>query len=187
MKKLKSYLISDPLYFSSNKKIFEEKLRTILNNHNVDIACFRDKSSTNFEELAKVFSKLCKEFKVDKILINTNIRLAKKLGFDGVHLNSQQFEKIEFAKSLNLFTIISCHNHKDLEMAFSKKVDCASYSPIFASPNKGEPLGIEKLILAKNSFPNLKIIALGGIIDNLQIKEVQKTEVYGFASIRYFI
>lgn len=187
MKELKSYLISDPQYFSSDKKIFEEKLRTILNKHKVDIACFRDKNSTNFEELASVFLEVCKEFKVDKILINTNIELAKKLGFDGIHLNSQQFDKIKFAKSLNLFIIISCHNHKDLQAAFINKIDCATYSPIFASPNKGEPLGIEKLILAKNNFPNLNIIALGGIVEEKHIEQIQKAEVYGFASIRYFV
>lgn len=186
MKTLKQYLISDPQYFSNDKKIFEEKLRTILIKHKVDIACFRDKSSINFEELASVFLRVCKEFKIDKILINTNIELAKKLGFNGVHLNSKQFDKIELAKNLNLFTIISCHNHEDLQAAFSKNIDCVTYSPIFASPNKGEPLGIEELILAKNKFPNLNIIALGGIVEEKHIEEIKKAEVYGFASIRYF-
>lgn len=187
MKTLKQYLISDPLYFSNDKKIFEEKLRTILNKHKIDIACFRDKNSTNFEELASIFLGVCKEFKVDKILINTDIQLAKRLEFDGVHLNSQQFDKIELAKSLKLFTIISCHNHEDLGTAFNKGIDCATYSPIFQSPNKGEPLGIEKLILAKNKFPNLNIIALGGIVEEKHLEQIQKAEVYGFASIRYFV
>ena len=34
---------------------------------------------------------------------------------------------------------------------------------------------------------SIDIIALGGIISNEQIKELEKTGVYGFASIRYFV
>ena len=36
-------------------------------------------------------------------------------------------------------------------------------------------------------FPDLNIIALGGIINDSQIKEISQTSAYGFASIRYFI
>lgn len=94
MRNIKSYLITDPNYFSDNKEIFKEKLIAVLKNHKIDFACFRDKSSKNIEELAKIFLQICKEFKIENILINSNISLAIKLGFDGVHLNSQQFDKI---------------------------------------------------------------------------------------------
>lgn len=102
MRNIKSYLITDPNYFSDNKEIFKEKLIAVLKNHKIDFACFRDKSSKNIEELAKIFLQICKEFKIENILINSNISLAIKLGFDGVHLNSQQFDKIENAKKSNL-------------------------------------------------------------------------------------
>lgn len=117
MRNIKSYLITDPNYFSDNKEIFKEKLIAVLKNHKIDFACFRDKSSKNIEELAKIFLQICKEFKIENILINSNISLAIKLGFDGIHLNSQQFDKIENAKKSKLITIISCHNLEELEQA----------------------------------------------------------------------
>jgi thiamine-phosphate pyrophosphorylase len=46
---------------------------------------------------------------------------------------------------------------------------------------------VDKLNEVIEKFPNLKIFALGGIIQNEQIKEIEKTKAYGFASIRYFI
>ncbi len=121
------------------------------------------------------------------ILINSNISLAIKLGFDGVHLNSQQFDKIENAKKSKLITIISCHNLEELEKAMNKNIDFVTYSPIFDTPNKGQSKGVDKLNEVIEKFPNLKIFALGGIIQNEQIKEIEKTKAYGFASIRYFI
>lgn len=187
MKIIKSYLITDPIYFSNNKEIFKEKLIAVLKNHKIDFACFRDKSSKNIEELAKIFLQICKEFKIENILINSNISLAIKLGFDGVHLNSQQFDKIENAKKSNLITIISCHNLEELEKAMNKNIDFVTYSPIFDTPNKADAKGVDKLNEVIEKFPNLKIFALGGIIQNEQIKEIEKTKAYGFASIRYFV
>ncbi|WP_235826969.1 thiamine phosphate synthase [Aliarcobacter vitoriensis] len=187
MTNIKSYLITDPKYFSDNPKIFKQTLENSLKLHKIDFACFRDKTSTNFEKLAKLFLDTCNEFKIKNIYLNSNIQLAKDLNFDGVHLNSTQFEKIGFAKSLNLKTIISCHNHKELKLAFDKKVDFVTYSPIFDTPNKGEEKGIEDLKQTIKEFKSLNIFALGGIINDIQVNKISQTNAYGFASIRYFI
>lgn len=186
-KNIKSYLITDPNYFSDNKEIFKEKLIAVLKNHKIDFACFRDKSSKNIEELAKIFLQICKEFEIENILINSNIYLATKLGFDGVHLNSQQFDKIENAKKSKLITIISCHNLEELENARKQNIDFVTYSPIFDTPNKGKAKGVEKLKETIENFPNLKIFALGGIVSTSQIEKIKETNAYGFASIRYFV
>lgn len=187
MQNLKSYLITDPNYFSSNPQKFEEKLKIVLTNHKVDFACFRDKSSQNFEELAKIFLDICKDFKIENILLNSNINLANRLKFDGVHLNSKQFDDIKVAKSLNLLTIISCHNFEDLNNAIKNSIDLVTFSPIFETPNKGDAKGVEKLNEAIQKFPDLKIIALGGIISKEHIEKISQTKSYGFSSIRYFI
>lgn len=159
----------------------------VLTNKKVDIACFRDKTSENFKELAKIFVKICKEFKIDKILINGNYKLAKKLEATGVHLTSTQFNKIKKAKDLDLFTIISCHDYKDIEKAQKFHVNAITYSPIFYSPNKAEAKGMAKLRETIRVYEDLDIIALGGIIDEEHVKQISKTRAYGFASIRYFI
>ncbi|WP_026804057.1 thiamine phosphate synthase [Aliarcobacter lanthieri] len=186
MQNLKSYLITDPKYFSNEPIVFKQTLENILKIHKIDFACFRDKISSNVEELAKIFLNSCKEYKIEKIFLNSNIELAKKLGFDGVHLNSQQFDKIEFTKTLNLISIISCHNFEELKIANDKKIDFVTYSPIFDTPNKGKAKGIENLKSAIKEFQNLKIIALGGILNKHQIYEISQTNAYGFSSIRYF-
>lgn len=182
---MKQYLITDPKYFSNNPLNLEEKISTILKNHKVDYACFRDKESENFEELATSFVLTCKNLGIENVLINGNLELAKKLN-SGVHLTSTQFDLIKSAKHSNLFTIISCHNEEDIKKAIQSNADAITYSPIFETPNKGEPKGVEKLneICSKYS---IKIFALGGIINNSQVEEIKKTTAYGFASIRYFI
>ena len=186
MKDFNYYLISDPSYYSNDKETFEEKLRGVLQNKRVDTACFRDKTSSNTKELAQLFISICKEYNIKNIFINQNITLAKELNYNGIHLTSKQFDKINEAKELGLKTIISCHSFEDIEKAIKLKADMVTYSPIFFSPNKGEPKGIEKLEEVTRKY-DIDIIALGGIISDEQVEKIQKTEAKGFASIRYFI
>lgn len=181
-----SYLITDPLFYSSTPEIFQQTLSNSLTKHLVQIACFRDKKSPNFENLAKIFVKTCQNFQIEKILINTNIEIACNLNAHGVHLNSKQFEEIEIAKSRNLFVIISCHTIEEIELAIKLGADYVTFSPIFESPGKSNPIGIEAIKNAKNKIYNAKIIALGGIITSEQIESIISSGADGFASIRYF-
>ena len=182
-----SYLITDPEYYTNDLKKFEKRLRKILNSKKVDIACFRDKESKNFKVLAKKFVAVCKEFNIEKILINSDYKLAKKLDATGVHLNSKQFEKIQKAKNLDLYVVISCHDYKDIENAQRLHVNAITYSPIFETPNKGIPKGMAKFREAVRVYEDLDIIALGGIIHDTQVEQISKTRAFGFASIRYFV
>jgi thiamine-phosphate pyrophosphorylase len=179
------YLITDPTYYTNNKTTFKEKLVSVLNNNRVDIACFRDKISPNYEELANIFISTCKKFNIKQIILNENLDLAIKLNC-GIHLTSKQFDKIKIAKEANLYTIISCHNEEDIKKAIQEKADAITYSPIFPTPNKGESKGVKVLKDIQKKY-NIKIIALGGIINDLQIKQIQDCQVHGFASIRYFV
>lgn len=83
--------------------------------------------------------------------------------------------------------IISCHTFEDIEKAINNQADAVTYSPIFETPNKGAPKGIEALKEVVDKYPNINIIALGGIINDKQIEEISKTKAYGIASIRYFV
>lgn len=181
------YLISDPNYYTNNEKRFEEILINVLNKQQIDIACFRDKESSNFQDLAKTFIKICKEKNMKKILLNGDYLLAYELNANGVHLTSTQFDDISKAKELGLYVIISCHTFEDIEKAINNQADAVTYSPIFETPNKGVPKGIEALEEVINKYPNINIIALGGIIDETQIEQISKTKAYGIASIRYFV
>ena len=63
------YLITDPKYYTNDEKKFEEILINVLDKQQIDIACFRDKESSNFKELAKIFIKICKEKKYKRDFI----------------------------------------------------------------------------------------------------------------------
>ena len=184
-----SYLITDPLVYGSSLEQFKHNLTIALKNNSVDMVCFRDKQTKDIQKLAKICLEVSREFSIKKVLINSDIKLANELNFDGVHLTSMQFDKIELAKSLGLFTIISTHNEDEIELAKSLGSDAITYSPIFYKENKGEPKGLENLtkVVQKYQDDTFKIIALGGIISNRNIEDIIFTKSAGFASIRYYL
>ena len=182
------YFITDPFEFGNTKEQLSINLTNSLKKHQVDMICFRDKESKKIEQLAKIFLDISKEFHIKKILINSNIQLALKLGFDGVHLTSKQFSEIEKAKRDNLYTIISCHSEDEIKLAKRLGSNAVTYSPIFYKEDKGEPKGIDELkdIIEKYQYEDFSIVALGGIITSSHIEQVKSTYAGGFASIRYF-
>ena len=184
---LQEYLITDPLYYSNDILLFEKKLTQTFNKNKIDMACFRDKSSINFKELATLFVSICKKFEIKNIFINSNYTLAHELGATGVHLTSSDFDKIHEAKKLGLEIIISCHNNEDIIRAKQENVTLITFSPIFDTPNKGKAKGVEVLNEISNRHNDIHIFALGGIIRKEHVQKISHTKIYGFASIRYFI
>lgn len=183
---MKSYLITDPKYYSNDTKLFENILTKTLKNSSPDMVCFRDKESQNTEELIVTFVNVCKKEAIENVFINSYVELALKYKVKGVHLTSTQFDKIKYAKENSLEVVISCHNEEDIKKAIENKADFITYSPIYPTPNKGKSKGLANLKDVVNKYP-IKIIALGGIISNEQIEALEKTGIYGFASIRYFV
>ena len=158
----------------------------LIDKYHPDFILYRDKENINYHVEALKFVKLCLEVKNLNCFLHQDVNLAKKLGATGVHLTSSQFEKIEYAKSLNLEVIISTHSFEEVQIAKDKGADYVTYSPIFSSPNKGKPKGIDNLktLLQKT---DMKIFALGGIVEQKEVDLIKKSGIYGFASIRYFI
>lgn len=184
-----SYLITDPIEYGNTVAVFEKSLTKALENHSVDMICFRDKTTVNIVPLATLFLQIARKFHIKKVLINSDISAALHLGFDGVHLTSQQFDQIEYAKQHNLYTIISCHTQEEIVQAKEKQSDAITYSPIFYKESKGTPKGCVQLssMVKKYQDEKFKILALGGIVTAEQIAQVKETKCYGFASIRYFV
>jgi thiamine-phosphate pyrophosphorylase len=184
---MKSYLITDPSIYTNNINDFENTLNYTIQNNNIDFICFRDKESSNYKQLAISLVDISKSNNISNIFINSYIDLAYSLNATGVHLTSEQFNKIAYAKNIGLKTIISCHNEIDIQKAIKYKADYLTYSPIFDSPNKGKSKGLDDLKYITNKYKDVKIFALGGIISNSHIDMINSTNAYGFASIRYFI
>ena len=186
-----SYFITDPILGATPKQ-FQQNLTKILQTHKIDLISFRDKISTNLhhkEEYAKITLQLSKEFDIKKILINQDIELGLKLGFDGIHLTSSQFNQISYAKQQFSFVSISTHTPHEIELAKKSKANLVTYSPIFYKQNKGKPKGIQQLkqMVQQYQYDDFYIIGLGGIITQQHIEQIKQTNAKGFASIRYFI
>jgi len=179
---IKSYLITDPAYYDTDFKSLEVSLKK----YRPDFVLYRDKESTNYKDASSRFLEICLPFESVRSMLHGDVDLASMLGAYGVHLTSLQSDEIKKAKEAGLFTVISCHSERELIQAEELGADAATYSPIFSTPNKGEPKGLAELqrMVDKISLP---IIALGGITTEKEVKAVEGTGCFGFASIRYFV
>jgi thiamine-phosphate pyrophosphorylase len=176
-----SYAISDPQTLSFDR--LEEDLQRFA--QKADMIVYRDKTNPHYASQAKTFLKAARALPFEKVLLHGSVALAAELQADGVHLTSKQFGEIEYAKASGLFTIISCHTFDEARAAEKLGADMITFSPIFASPGKGEPLGLGAL-KALQGIISLPIIALGGIVSRTQIEACREAGASGFASIRYF-
>ena len=177
-----AYAISDPstLNFQNLKsdiKRFSSKAKMIL---------YRDKLTLNYSQNAEKFIAEAKKYSFSKLLLHRDYQLAYTLNADGVHLTSRQFEDIEDAKGLGLFIVVSTHSLSEALKAQKLGADMVTFSPIFSTPNKGEPKGIEELNRVA-SMLDIPIIALGGIITEKHISLCRESRADGFASIRWFL
>lgn len=150
-----------------------------------DMIVYRDKQNDAYTLDAEKFITEARKFSFSKILLHSDIELTHKLKADGIHLKSTQCHNIKEAKALGLFVVISTHTVVEAQKAEQLGADMVTYSPIFPSPNKGEPKGVKELkkLVAMLSIP---VIALGGIVTQEHIKLCENNGAFGFASIRYF-
>jgi thiamine-phosphate pyrophosphorylase len=180
-----SYLITSKEFYTDTIEEFSSILRRQLLKHKPDFVLYRDKTNPHYKMQAAEFLKVCSEFEAVRAFLHGDVDLASKLNARGVHLTSTMFEKIKKAKELGLEVIMSTHTHQEVLEAQKEGVDYVTYSPIFSTPNKGEPKGLKDLenLLQKT---DMKIFALGGIISQEQVSAIERTSAFGFASIRYF-
>ena len=180
---MNTYLITDPSIYTHDLKSFTLLLEKNLKKYQPDFALYRDKAFENYDVFAEVFVYMCRKYQI-KSMLHNKAPLAQKLKAYGVHYSSDKLCSIGIT-SKELFQVLSTHSLDEILSAKTLGIDAVTFSPIFSSPNKGEPKGIAILeeIVQKSELP---IIALGGIVEDKEIKAVEKTGVWGFASIRYF-
>ncbi|WP_200762172.1 thiamine phosphate synthase [Nitrosophilus alvini] len=183
---MKSYLISDPEYYGKTPKSVKEKAYKIFLQKEPDFVCFRDKKTSKFQALASAFTDTARKAGIEKIIIHSDIETALALEAYGVHLSTSDFFKIPIAKSKGLYVIASTHSLEEAQEAYKMGADAVTFSPVFYTPLKGRPQGLEKLKEIVDKIP-IDVIALGGIITDKEVKKVAKTGCFGFASIRYFV
>jgi len=152
----------------------------------ISLVQIREKNlSTKFLfELAEKAAQITKNSET-KLLINDRADVAFATKADGVHLTERSLSaEIVRANFPPDFIIgVSVHTiEKALEVK-AQGADFVTFSPIFHSPNKGEPVGLETLREVCEALKGFPVIALGGI-DETNYKQVLEI-ADGFAAIRF--
>jgi len=185
--RLLRYAVTDPRYYGQTPETVQERVKTLLSKNGADLVCLRDKGadSARYEALAKAFLALKPAFSDTLFFLHTHIHLAKRLNADGVHLPATGLGVVSEAVGAGLKTVVSTHTLQEALTAQSRGAWGVTYSPVFATPGKGAPKGLEKLKEMRDKI-SVKLIALGGIVSASQIAAVAEAGADGFASIRYF-
>ena len=148
------------------------------------IIIYRDYSSKLLnEELILKIKKYCKKKSI-KFCLSNNIKLAIKLGLDGVYLPSfnSNFNHLSFSLKKNFTILGSAHNLKEIKIKQRQKVEKIFLSSLFKK-NKNY-LGINKFkLLAK--LTHKKVVVLGGI-SKKNLKKIKLLKQSEFAGISYF-
>lgn len=121
-----------------------------------------------------------------KILVNDRADIALAANADGVHLTSQSLscETIRQNFPKNFIVGVSAHSLEESAEAKKQGANFVTFSPIFPTPNKGEPQGIENLRRICERLKPFPIVALGGI-DETNYRTVLEVGARGFAAIRF--
>ena len=119
-----------------------------------------------------------------KLILANNIKLALKLGINGVYLPSfnQSYYHLSYSIKKDFVLLGSAHNYKEINIKKKQKVKKIFLSSIFKK-NKNY-LGLNKFKNYTNNS-NDKFVALGGVSNN-NIKKIKLTKAVGFAAIGYF-
>ncbi len=156
----------------------------------VSLIQIREKSITAGQvfELASKAAELTKSSDT-KLLVNDRADIALAAGADGVHLpaSSLSAEIVRRSFGEDFVIGVSAHSLDEVARANLAKADFATFGPVFATLSKaryGAPQGIAKLREAAETFPEFKVIALGGIDEN-NFAEALTAGASGIAAIRF--
>ena len=135
------------------------------------------------QELILKIKKYCKKKSI-KFYISNNIKLAIKLGLDGVYLPSfnNNMNHLSYYYKKKFEIIGSAHNLKEIRIKELQKVNKIFVSSLFKK-NKNY-LGIYNFKKLLN-LTNTKVVALGGISKN-NIKLLKILDTKYFAGISFF-
>jgi thiamine-phosphate pyrophosphorylase len=183
------YLITDGTLTAEN---FREKssatLRTIENavRSNVSLIQIREKNlSARFVfELAEKAVQIARDSNT-KLLINDRADIAFAAGADGVHLtaNSIPTETVRRIFPDDFIIGVSCHTAAECARAKTAGANFIALAPIFPTPHKGAPKGLEFLRQVCENLKPFPVVALGGV-DETNCESVLQIAA-GYAAIRF--
>ncbi len=121
-----------------------------------------------------------------RILVNERFDIAIAAGADGVHLTSTSMpiERVRGEVPSGFIIGVSTHSSADVVAARDAGAYYAMLGPIFQTPGKGDPVGLEEFERVCRSVAPFPVVAVGGI-DGLTEAAVVEAGAAGVAAIRY--
>lgn len=172
--------------FEEKKPRFLEIIKTAVEN-SVSLIQIREKKLTAklVFELTSRAAKITNHCET-KLLVNDRADIALAAKADGVHLteNSILPEIIRRSFPENFIVGVSAHTLETAERAKLQGADFVTLSPVFDSPGKGAPLGLEKFSEVSKKLTPFPVIALGGIGEK-NFAPVLDSGASGLAAIRF--
>ena len=119
-----------------------------------------------------------------RILVNDRIDVALCAGAAGVHLRGDSITPVVIREAFGTALLIgvSCHSIEDVTA--NQAADLLVFGPVFPSPGKGPPQGLEKLARAA-AASRIPLFALGGV-DPGNTQACLTAGASGTAGIRLF-
>ena len=119
-----------------------------------------------------------------KFILANNMKLAIKLGLDGVYIPSfnKKYDHLSYSTYSNFIIIGSAHNLKEIKIKELQKVQSIFISSLFKK-NKNY-LGLNKFKIISR-YTKKNIVALGGL-SKKNLKKIKLINISSFAGISYF-
>jgi thiamine-phosphate pyrophosphorylase len=184
------YLISDGRMTDENHSSMAPVFLDLVfaaSNARITLIQIREKrlSARNLYELTKAVVTTAANSRT-RVLVNNRVDIAMAAGADGVHLSSQSVPANVVRRHVPTGFLIGASTHSTEEITEAKQAsaDFMVFGPVFDTPGKGRPTGLEQLRSACAIDPDLPVLALGGI-DQTNYRGVIDAGAAGFAAIRF--
>jgi thiamine-phosphate pyrophosphorylase len=134
--------------------------------------------------LRRVTAEVGALFVVNVVHPRAGLELAVALGADGVHVpcGPAPVERARAALGGSVWLSVPSHSDDDVALAATLEVSAVLVSPVFPSPGKGTPRGVEALRQAR-AFGAPRVYALGGV-DASRVAACREAGADGVAVIR---
>lgn len=144
----------------------------------------KDLTEEEFLEEAKKIQQLCKKYRVP-FIINDNVKLAKEIDADGVHVGQSDMEALDVRAQLGEDKIIgvSARTVEQALLAEKHGADYLGVGAVFQTGTKTDAREVEHSVLKEICTKvDIQVVAIGGITQD-NVKELSGSGINGVAVI----